>query len=73
MRNAYPPILTPEQFAQLFGVSLSTVYDWVAKGHFDGAVTHIGKHLRIWRNRAIEIAFSRRRTKGKQPHEPHES
>jgi hypothetical protein len=63
MRAAYPPILTPEQFAGLFSVSVSTAYDWIAKGYFDGATTHVGKHLRIWRSRAIEIAFSRQRTK----------
>lgn len=66
-RANFPPILTPEQFAALFGISKATFYDWVAKGYLDGAITKVGKHLRIWRNRAIEIAFSRRRTKGNQP------
>jgi len=63
-RNAFPPILTPVQFAGLFGVSVSTAYDWIGKGYFKGAVTHVGKHLRIFRNRAIELAFARERTKG---------
>ena len=68
-RVAFPPILTPEQFGHLFGVSISTVYDWIAKGYFDGAITHVGKHLRIWRNRAIEMAFSRQRTQGTKSYE----
>jgi hypothetical protein len=68
-RAAFPPILTPEQFAKLFGVSVSTTYFWISQGLFNGATTHVGKHLRIWRNRAIEIAFSRQQTKGQKPHE----
>jgi hypothetical protein len=72
-RQAFPPILTPVQFARLFGVSLSTAYDWLSKGYFDGAMTHVGKHVRVWRNRAIEIAFSRRGTKGTRSHESNET
>jgi excisionase family DNA binding protein len=59
IRLAYPPILSPEQLAQLLGVSRSTIYLWIAQGRFRGAVTRIGKHTRIWRNRAIERLFNR--------------
>lgn len=59
MQNQYPPILTPELFAQLFGISVSTTYFWIANGLLKGAVTKVGKHRRIWRNRAIEILFNR--------------
>ncbi len=58
LRLQYPPILTPEQFASLFGVSVSTTYFWIAQGKLKGAVTKIGKHRRIWRNRSIEILFN---------------
>jgi excisionase family DNA binding protein len=63
IKAAYPPILSPEQFAQLFGISVSTTYFWISKGLLKGAVTKVGKHRRIWRNRAIEIIFNRS-TKG---------
>ena len=68
-RDEFPPILTIEQFAKLFGVSDSTAYFWISEGLFNGAITHVGKHLRIWRNRAIEIAFSRQRTKKENKHD----
>jgi excisionase family DNA binding protein len=58
-RNRFPPILSPEQFADLFGVSVSTTYLWITKGRLRGAVTRVGKHRRIWRNRAIEVLFNR--------------
>ena len=67
MRTAFPPILSPEQLAQLFGVSISTIYLWIADGRFAGAVTKIGKHRRIWRNRAIEILFNRRKQTNSEP------
>ena len=59
MRSAFPPILSPEQFAKLWGVSRSTIYWWISQGLFAGAVTRVGKHRRIWRDRAIEILFNR--------------
>jgi excisionase family DNA binding protein len=63
-RRAFPPILSPEQFANLFGISVSTAYHWISKGLLKGAVTKIGKHRRILRNRAIEILFNRNQAKG---------
>ena len=59
MQEKYPPILSPEQFAELFGISVSTTYFWISKGLLKGATTIVGKHRRIWRNRAIEILFNR--------------
>jgi excisionase family DNA binding protein len=58
-RTSFPPILTVEQFARLFSISISTAYDWIAKDRLAGATTLIGKHRRIWRNRAIELLFNR--------------
>jgi excisionase family DNA binding protein len=62
-RSAFPPILSPEQFAQLLGVGRSTVYLWISQGRIDSAVTKIGKHQLIWRNRAIEIIFNKNKPK----------
>jgi excisionase family DNA binding protein len=67
MRSLFPPILSPEQLAQLLGVSRSTVYFWIAQGRFAGAVTKIGKHRRIWRNRAIEVLFNRGKPSNSEP------
>jgi excisionase family DNA binding protein len=59
MRTAFPPILSPEQFARLWGVSRSTIYLWISQGRFAGAVTRTGKHQRIWRDVAIYILFNK--------------
>ena len=53
-----PVILNPTQLASLIGISPKTVYEWVAKGRLDGAYRKRGKHLLIWRNRAIDILFN---------------
>ena len=66
MRQKFGPILSPEQFATLFGISTSTTYYWIAAGRLKGAVTKIGKHRFIWRNRAIEILFNRNQPKGEK-------
>jgi excisionase family DNA binding protein len=66
MQAQFPPVLSPEQFAQLFGISVSTTYFWISQGLLKGAVTKVGKHRRIWRNRAIEILFNRNQPKEQQ-------
>lgn len=63
MREKFGPILSPEQFAELFGISVSTAYFWISKGLLKGAAPKIGKHRFIWRNRAIEILFNRNQPK----------
>ena len=54
----FPPILKVTQLADLVHVSPKTVYEWVAKGRLDGAFRKRGKHLLIWRDRAIDILFN---------------
>ncbi len=53
-----PPIASPAQLAQLFGLSVSTIYEWLAKGRLDGAYRKRGKHALIWRDRAIKNIFN---------------
>jgi excisionase family DNA binding protein len=53
----YPPVLSPQLLAQLLGRSRKTVYDWLARGRLDAAVRRRGKHVLIWRDRALEILF----------------
>jgi hypothetical protein len=63
VRDRFPPILRIDQFAELFQVSVRTAKEWLGRGDFNGATTRIGKHRRIWRDRAVQIAFSRDRTR----------
>ncbi len=51
-------ILSPEQFGGLIGVSLKTIYEWLGKGRLDGAFRKRGKHILLWRDRAVEILFN---------------
>lgn len=69
VRVQFPPILTVEQFAELFQVSVSTTYFWIAQGLLKGAVTKVGKHRRIWRDRAIEMLFNRNLPKDRDDHD----
>lgn len=72
-RSLYPPVLTLQQFASLFSVSVRTAKSWIASGDFAGATTRAGKHRRIWRDRAVLIAFGRNRTKPRvYPQETHQ-
>jgi excisionase family DNA binding protein len=53
-----PPILSPAQLAALAGLSPSTIYEWITKGRLDRAFRKRGKHVLIWRDRAIDILFN---------------
>ena len=54
----YRPILTPAQLADLVQVSVKTLYEWIAKGRLDGAFRKRGKHVLIWRDRALDLLFN---------------
>jgi excisionase family DNA binding protein len=54
----FPVILTPAQLSDLLGLSVKTVYEWIAKGRLDGAFRKRGKHVLIWRDRAIDLLFN---------------
>ena len=51
-----PPILSPQQLADLVGLSVKTIYEWISKGRLDGTFRKRGKHCLIWRDRAIKEA-----------------
>jgi hypothetical protein len=55
-----PVIVSPAQLGGLAGVPTKTVYEWLAKGRLDGAFRRRGKHVLIWRDRAIDILFNGR-------------
>ena len=69
MSARFPPLLTIPQFADLFQISLRTAKEWLGRGDFRGATTKIGKHRRIWRERAIQIAFARDCTRPRNSHQ----
>ena len=52
------PIVSPAQLADIVGVSVKTVYFWIAEGRLDGAYRKRGRHLLIWRDRAIDLLFN---------------
>jgi excisionase family DNA binding protein len=54
----HPVIMSPAQFADVLGLSVKTIYDWIAQGRLDGAFRKRGKHNLIWRDRALEIIFN---------------
>ena len=53
-----PVILSPQQLAGLLGLSVRTVYEWIAKGRLDGAFRKRGKHILIWRDKVIDVIFN---------------
>lgn len=53
-----PAIISPAELATLLGLSPKTIYQWLAQGRLDGAYRKRGKHILIWRDRAIEILFN---------------
>jgi excisionase family DNA binding protein len=52
------PIVTPAQLATLCGVSVKTIYQWIASGHLEGTFRKRGKHVLIWRDRALDTLFN---------------
>ncbi len=64
---AFPPILTVQQAALLMQVPVATVYDWSSRGLLDHCARRVGKHLRIFRDRFVQNAF----TKGVRQDESH--
>jgi excisionase family DNA binding protein len=56
--DRYPVILSPARLADLLGLSAKTVYEWIARGRLDGAFRKRGKHVLIWRDRAIDALIN---------------
>jgi hypothetical protein len=54
----YGPIVSPAQFAELFGLSRKTILEWIRKGRLDGALRKRGKHNLIWRDLGIDLIFN---------------
>ena len=48
-----PPVLTPDEAADLLRLKVSTLYRHVSEGRYSGAVKR-GKPLRFWRDRLVQ-------------------
>ena len=55
----FPPILTPDQAAELLGVSKQTLYSWSSCGLLDPCKARVGKHLRLARDRLVALFFNK--------------
>ena len=53
-----PAILSPARLAALLDLSPKTIYEWIARGRLDGAFRKRGKHVLIWRDRALAHLFN---------------
>ncbi len=56
--DTVPVILSPARLAALLNLSTKTIYEWIAKGRLDGAFRKRGKHVLIWRDRALDRLFN---------------
>ena len=54
----YPPVLTPEQAAELLQVSLQTFYQWRSRGLLAGCSRKVGKRVRVFRDRLMKQVFN---------------
>ena len=51
--HQYPPILTPEEAANLLRLKVSTLYRHLSEGKYSRSVKR-GKPIRFWRDRLIQ-------------------
>ncbi len=53
-----PSVISPQMLADLFGLSVKTIYDWVSQGRLDNCSRKRGKHWLINRDCAVEEIMS---------------
>lgn len=53
-----PVILSPTKLARLIDLYPKTIYEWISKGRLDGAFRKRGKHILIWRDRALNLLLN---------------
>jgi hypothetical protein len=56
--DACPVIVSPARLASLLGLSVKTIYAWIAAGRLDGCFRKRGKHNLIWRDKALDRIFN---------------
>jgi hypothetical protein len=61
--DRFGPVLSPTKFAELIELSPKTVYEWLSRGRLAGAARKRGKHVFIWRDRALKLLFANKEWK----------
>ncbi|PCJ57516.1 MAG: hypothetical protein COA79_15910 [Planctomycetota bacterium] len=56
-KNSLPEVLSLEQVAELFNVSINTVYKWSTLGRFDNCSGKMGKRLYINKEKLFAELF----------------
>jgi len=56
--EAFPPILNIEQASSLLQVPVGTIREWRARGRLGNCCRKVGKHLRFYRDRLVEVIFN---------------
>jgi len=51
----FPPLLTPDQAAELCQVPKQTIYDWSSRGLLDHCKSRLGKRVLFARQRLLEL------------------
>ena len=54
----FPPVMSPDQAAELVQIPKQTLYDWSSRGLLGDCSFKAGKHLRIFRNRFLKLLAS---------------
>ncbi len=62
-----PPIVSPAELADLLGMSVKTIYEWIARGRLDGSFRKARQTHIDLRDRAIEIIFNGKEWEHEQP------
>lgn len=57
-QRRYPPVLTVDQAAELLQVSKKTLYDWSSRRLLTRCSRRVGRHLRFFRDRLIDVIFN---------------
>lgn len=54
----FPPILTIDQVSDLLAFPVGTIRDWRSRGLLANCSRKVGKHVRFFRNRLIQVVFN---------------
>lgn len=56
--EAFPPILSVDQAADLVQVPKATIYSWSSQGLLGSCASRAGKRLVFWRDRFVQLLFN---------------
>lgn len=54
----FPVVMRLDQLAEMIGLSVKTIYAWLAQGRLNPAARKRGKHWLISRNKAVDVLFN---------------